>query len=70
MLVFGDSGNDLDLLSSGFSGTIVANALPELRQAVPADVYRSPFPFADGVLDGIRHWRRGVDGHRSSVDEA
>lgn len=56
VLAFGDSGNDAELLSSGFRGTIVANALPELRSIVDASVYRSPEAFADGVLDGIRHW--------------
>ncbi len=56
VLAFGDSGNDAQLLASGFRGTIVANALPELRDAVGRDVYQSPRPFADGVLDGIRHW--------------
>ncbi len=56
VLAFGDSGNDAQLLSSGFRGTIVANALPELREAVSRDVYQSPRPFADGVLDGIQHW--------------
>ncbi len=56
VLTFGDSGNDLDLLSAGFRGTIVANALPELLSRAPDDVYRSARPFADGVLDGIRYW--------------
>jgi sucrose-6F-phosphate phosphohydrolase len=56
VLAFGDSGNDLDLLSAGFRGTMVANAQPELRSAIGPDVYQSPYPFADGVLDGIRHW--------------
>jgi len=56
VLAFGDSGNDLQLLRSGFRGTIVANALPELRNAVSDRVYRSPMAFADGVLDGVRHW--------------
>lgn len=56
VLAFGDSGNDLDLLGAGFRATIVANALPELVSAAPADAYRSPRPFADGVLDGIRFW--------------
>jgi sucrose-6F-phosphate phosphohydrolase len=56
VLVFGDSGNDLQLFQRGFCGTIVANALPELRSAVDETVYRSPLPFADGVLDGIRYW--------------
>lgn len=56
VLTFGDSGNDLDMLSAGFRGTIVANALPELLTMAPEGVYRSPRAFADGVLDGIRHW--------------
>jgi hypothetical protein len=25
-------------------------------------VYRSPFNYADGVLDGIRHWSSGSAG--------
>ena len=56
VLTFGDSGNDLDMLRAGFRGTIVANALPELLAEAPRGVYRSPSTFADGVLDGIRHW--------------
>ena len=56
VLAFGDSGNDAELLGSGFRGTAVANAFPELLAATDPDVYRSPKPFADGVLDGIRHW--------------
>jgi sucrose-6F-phosphate phosphohydrolase len=56
ILAFGDSGNDTELLTSGFHGTMVANAQPELRLAVDGLVYQSPMPFADGVIDGIRHW--------------
>jgi sucrose-phosphate synthase len=56
VFTFGDSGNDLDLMTAGFRGTIVANALPELLIEAPIDVYRSARPFADGVLDGIRYW--------------
>ena len=59
-LAFGDSGNDTELLSSGFRGTIVANAQPELRMAVDTMVYHSPRSFADGVIDGIRHWTEVV----------
>jgi len=58
VLVFGDSGNDLQLFQRGFLGTIVANALPELTAGVSPETYRSPYPFADGVLDGIRYWSR------------
>lgn len=56
VLVFGDSGNDADMLNAGFRGTMVANAEPDLRAAVAADVYRSPRAFADGVIDGATHW--------------
>lgn len=56
ILAFGDSGNDTELLTSGFHGTMVANAQPELRLAVDGHVYRSPEAYADGVIDGIRHW--------------
>ena len=56
VLAFGDSGNDLQLFRRGFLGTIVANAEPDLMAAVGSDVYRSPYSYADGVLDGIRHW--------------
>jgi len=56
VMVFGDSGNDIDLFQRGFRGTLVANALPEILTAVGRDVYVSPHPYAAGVLDGIRHW--------------
>jgi sucrose-6F-phosphate phosphohydrolase len=61
VLVFGDSGNDLQMFQRGFRGTLVANALPELTAGVGPETYRSPYPFADGVLDGIRHWSRPHD---------
>jgi len=56
VLVFGDSGNDTELLTSGFRGTMVANAHPDLRSAVASDVYLSPKAFADGVIDGMTYW--------------
>ena len=56
VLVFGDSGNDLQLFRQGFRGTLVANALPELSLAVGKGTYRSHLPYAAGVLDGIRYW--------------
>jgi sucrose-6F-phosphate phosphohydrolase len=63
VLVFGDSGNDLELLAEGFRGTIVANAEPELRAAVGSGVYHAQQPFADGVLDGIAFWSRVTSGN-------
>jgi sucrose-6F-phosphate phosphohydrolase len=56
VLVFGDSGNDTELLTSGFRGTMVANAHPDLMFAVASDVYLSPKAFADGVIDGVTYW--------------
>ncbi len=56
VLAFGDTGNDAQLLAVGYRGTMVGNALPELDRVAAPDVYRSPAAFADGVLDGIRHW--------------
>jgi hydroxymethylpyrimidine pyrophosphatase-like HAD family hydrolase len=57
VLVFGDTGNDVDLFAQGFRGTVVGNALPELADARAArDAYRSPLRHAAGVLDGVRHW--------------
>jgi sucrose-6F-phosphate phosphohydrolase len=56
VLAFGDSGNDVGLYREGFLGTIVGNALPELRRSVGSAAYRSPFAHAGGILDGIRHW--------------
>lgn len=61
VLVFGDTGNDLDMFECGFRGTLVGNALPELNEAVDEQAYRSPFPYASGVLDGIRHWSSACD---------
>ena len=56
VMVFGDTGNDADLFRHGFRGTVVGNASPELLDVIDRDVYRSASPYADGVLDGIRHW--------------
>ena len=58
VLVFGDSGNDIELLAAGFHGTIVGNALPELRAVIGPEVYQSPESYADGILDGLRFWAR------------
>ncbi len=55
VLVFGDTGNDIELFRHGFSGTVVGNALPELKSAA-GDAYRSPHGHANGVLDGLAHW--------------
>jgi sucrose-6F-phosphate phosphohydrolase len=56
VLVAGDSGNDLDLLTAGFRSIVVANAQPELRALEHPLVFHSPLGYAAGVLDGIHHW--------------
>ena len=63
VMVFGDTGNDLDLFGNGFLETVVGNALPELTDVVADRAYRSPFRYAAGVLDGIWHW--SMTGQRS-----
>lgn len=63
VMVFGDTGNDLDLFGNGFLETVVGNALPELADVVADGAYRSPFEHAAGVLDGIWHW--SMTGQRS-----
>jgi sucrose-6F-phosphate phosphohydrolase len=52
----GDTGNDLDLLTTGFRAIVVANAQPELRDLRDPKIFHSPLSHAAGVLDGIRHW--------------
>lgn len=60
VIACGDSGNDLDLLTSGYRGVVVANAQPELRRLSSPAVYHSTRAFADGVLDGVRHWTQAA----------
>ncbi len=54
--VFGDSGNDRELLSRGFRGTVVGNAQPELRELRSLHVYHARQPYAAGVMEGLSHW--------------
>lgn len=55
VIVAGDSGNDLDMLTRFDCAVLPANALAELDGL--ASVYRSPFKHAAGVLDGVQHYR-------------
>jgi hydroxymethylpyrimidine pyrophosphatase-like HAD family hydrolase len=53
VVVAGDSENDQDLfLEPGFRKIIPANAVELLRSIAP-EAYRSPYPDAAGVLDGL-----------------
>lgn len=58
VLVAGDSGNDLGLLSARFLAVVVGNHKAELTpDALPKDVYWAYKPYAAGVLEGIEHFR-------------
>jgi sucrose-6F-phosphate phosphohydrolase len=65
VLVAGDTGNDASMFEvAGVAGILVGNARQELILATRhLPVYRSPFPLADGVLDGLAHY--GVLGESS-----
>jgi len=58
-LVAGDTGNDAAmLLKKGIHGIVVGNAQPELLEAVIGrDAYMAEECFADGVLEGLLHYR-------------
>jgi hydroxymethylpyrimidine pyrophosphatase-like HAD family hydrolase len=57
VVVAGDSGNDREMFAAGFRGILPSNALDELKAAaVEPWHYRSPLPFALGVVDGLRHF--------------
>lgn len=55
VIVAGDSGNDLDMLTWFECAVLPANALEELDGLT--SVYRSPLKHAAGVLDGVQYYR-------------
>jgi len=57
-IVAGDTGNDSSMfLIQGVRGIVVENAQPELLQAtVVLPTYVSRKPFAEGVLEGLKHY--------------
>lgn len=60
IIVCGDSGNDLDLLTCGASGVVVGGYSSELEPLKKRkELYFSPDTAAAGILDGLRHygWR-------------
>ncbi|MDE1948374.1 MAG: HAD hydrolase family protein [Burkholderiales bacterium] len=59
-LVAGDTLNDLSMFQTGLAGVVVANREPALDAALgPAgNVYRSPLPGAQGVLDALRRFHQ------------
>lgn len=63
----GDSGNDRDALLQGGFGILMANAPGSLVDEIRREARRLGFadrihvpgdPFADGVVEGVRHFRR------------
>ncbi len=55
---FGDHPSDLSLLKLPGRGTILGNARPELIANVERmqQLYRSPYPDCQGIIDGLHHW--------------
>ncbi|WEX75921.1 HAD family hydrolase [Sinorhizobium numidicum] len=59
VVVAGDTGNDREMFDMPHvRGVVVANALPELRQVVAKERrhFLARCSYADGVLEGLRHW--------------
>lgn len=58
VLVAGDTANDTGMyLIHGVQGIVIRNALPELLAAIPGRrVYVARQSFADGIIEGLRHF--------------
>ena len=57
LLVAGDSGNDVEMLTMGFPSVIVGNAQPELlAQAEHPFIYRAKEKYAGGILEAWNHF--------------
>lgn len=62
VLVAGDSGNDLDMLTGQFNGIVVGNRSPEMQDlAERKSLFQSEGYAAAGILEGMKHfaWLRG-----------
>jgi hydroxymethylpyrimidine pyrophosphatase-like HAD family hydrolase len=55
---FGDHPSDLSLLKLPCRGTILGNARTELTANLESvsQLYRSPYPSTQGIVDGLHHW--------------
>jgi sucrose-6-phosphatase len=55
---FGDHPSDLSLLKLPGRGTILGNAHPELTASLEKthQLYRSPYPHGQGIVDGLQYW--------------
>jgi sucrose-6-phosphatase len=55
---FGDHPSELSLLKLPCQGTVLGNARTELTanlERMP-QLYRSPYPHTQGIIDGLHHW--------------
>jgi len=57
VFVAGDSGNDIDLFQYGFRGIVVGNATEELKKAVELRAYFSHSRYAEGLIEGLKHYK-------------
>lgn len=57
VFVCGNSGNDIDLFQYGFRGIVVGNATWELKKAVELRAYFSHKSYAEGLLEGLEHYK-------------
>ncbi len=57
VFVCGNSGNDIDLFQYGFRGIVVGNATQELKKAVELRAYFSHSTYAQGLLEGLKHYK-------------
>ncbi|MDD4463053.1 MAG: HAD-IIB family hydrolase [Desulfobacterales bacterium] len=70
ILVCGDSGNDMEMLSGGTLGVVVANYAEELEALRGRrSVYFSPRAYADGIPDGIKKYRLTESENSSSEQD-
>lgn len=55
---FGDHPSELSLLKLPCRGTVLGNARPELTAHLERihQLYRSPYPNGQGIIDGLHHW--------------
>ena len=61
LLVAGDSGNDIDMLTRGWPSVIVGNAQAELKQIPHSPtIFRADRACAGGIFDGLRHFYSDV----------
>lgn len=59
LLVAGDSGNDVEMLTMGFPSVIVGNAQPELlAQPEHPSIYRAEQKFAGGIHEAWSHFHK------------